>query len=122
MSQLKATLLQSSQDLFATDAGSALPPSAKQLLRALGIVLPQISFAVVLDCVPEQAEDIWTLLIDADHVAVIEVPRSPMIDIAAIQMEIIRCQAYQKRRMSKVNRRTLKAGLALMMERSPHQL
>ncbi|MFQ3789863.1 hypothetical protein [Halomonas sp. A29] len=67
--QVREELERGHQYLFHDEANSRLLDSIKS-------EFPSMHLAYILDWVPEQGEDIFTVLVDSDAVAVFELPRS----------------------------------------------
>jgi hypothetical protein len=108
--KVRDDLLKSMASLF---SGNTNP----SLLRALQFYFPWLSFALVINWIPEQGEDIYWILIDERRVAVVEVPRRPDVDVNDIPIEIMSVSEYQKRRLSVETRNKLDVALGLMREK-----
>lgn len=67
--QAREELERSHQSLFYDEANS-------RLLNSIKSEFPDMHSAYVLDWVPEQGEDIFTVLVDSDAVAIFELTRS----------------------------------------------
>lgn len=115
--ELKANLRRTSDALFAADAPPALALPELMLRQALRVGFPDLTFAVVLDHIPEQSEDIWYMLIDVDHVAIIEVPRLRLLDVRDILIQQMTRRSYEKRLLGKQKKRQLRAAIELILER-----
>lgn len=108
--KLRAHLLNSAALLFSGESNSLL-------LSALKALFPSLSFALVVNWIPEQAEDIYWVLIDLDRIAVVEIPRSSN-DIANVSTDVLELREYQKRRLSAESRQKLEVAIELMRERA----
>ena len=87
------------------------------LLAAIKKFLPDLHFAPVVKWIPEQAEDIYWIMIDVSHIAMIEIPRHS-IKLTDIEIEIIGVKEYKKQSTSKESRRKLETAINLMNENS----
>jgi len=104
--QLRTQLLASMAAIFSGEASPVL-------LGALRVAFPELSFALVVNWIPEQAEDIYWILIDLDRIAMVEVPRLSD-NISDVLIEIVSLTAYKERRLSVENRMKLKVAIELM--------
>ncbi|RON26046.1 hypothetical protein BK661_26935 [Pseudomonas frederiksbergensis] len=105
--KLRDKLLASRDSLFSGE-------ESLELLKVLISEFPSISTAFILDWVPEQAEDIYWVLIDTSRIAIIEVPRSIKSAIESPLVEMQSVDDYSNRRLSKSMRRKLLAALELI--------
>ena len=80
--QVRDDLLKSMSALFSDSEMSSL-------LTRLRSNFPLISFALIVNWIPEQGEDIYWILIDESRIAVIEVPRRTNIDVGDMPIEIL---------------------------------
>ncbi len=85
------------------------------LLSALKATFPWLSFALIVDWIPEQGEDIYWVLIDLRRIAVIEIPRLSD-DIADVSVDILDLNSYKNQRLSAEPRRKLEVAIELMKE------
>lgn len=74
-----------------------------------------MSFALVIKLIPEQAEDIYWILIDLKHVAVLEIPRSSD-NVNDATAEIADLNPYREKRESTETKRRFDVAIALMKE------
>ncbi|MFC5475785.1 hypothetical protein [Paraherbaspirillum soli] len=107
--QIKAELLNSTTSLF---SGS----TSGLLLSALKSTFPLLSFALIVNWIPEQVEDIYWVLIDSERIAILDVPRLSGVDKADVPVEVLTVHTLQKRRLSVETRRKLEVALELMLE------
>jgi hypothetical protein len=107
--QLRKNLLNSMAQIF---SGATNP----LLLGALKNEFPRLSFALVVYWIPEQAEDIYWLIIDLDRVAVVEIPRAAD-DFASVTIDILDLAVYQRQRHSTETKVKLEVAIDLMRER-----
>lgn len=88
----------------------------RNLLTALRFYFPLLSRAFIVNWIPEQGEDIYFMLVDEGHVAVIEVPRQePMLENSIL--EVLNLSEYRQRKLSAEVRRKLEVALILMSEK-----
>lgn len=106
--QLRKDLLSSMGLMF---SGSTNP----LLLDALVGLFPRLSFALVVNWIPEQAEDIYWVLIDLERIAVVEVPR-PSDSLENVAIEVVGLKTYMRRRLSAEAKRKLEVAVELMKE------
>jgi hypothetical protein len=85
-----------------------------QLLAALKLRFPQLSFAAILNWIPDQGEDFYWIMVDGKRIVVAEVPRASTTPGGAKVLEEMTLTDYQRRKHSRVSRRTLKAALELI--------
>lgn len=105
----RVELLKSATLLFSGD-------SYQPLLTALVRAFPGLSFALIINWVPEQAEDIYWVLLDLKRIAVVEVPRSASTNAIDLPIEILPVHSVRPR-LSAETRRKLEAALEIMKER-----
>jgi len=108
-SQMKAELIQSMKLLLSRELNPLL-------LDALKSVFPSVSIAFVLNWIPEQAEDIYWLLVDGNRILIAEIPRSNVKSISDISVEEIPLVEFEARPLSLVSRRKLRAAVELTRE------
>ncbi|MGE8452308.1 MAG: hypothetical protein ACN6OP_17145 [Pseudomonadales bacterium] len=85
------------------------------LLAALKTAFPRLSFALIVNWIPEQAEDIYWVLIDLNRIATVEIPR-PGNDLTGVSVEVLDLNIYKGRRLSIDSHRKLEAAIELMRE------
>jgi len=107
---LRKELLESMAYLFSGDINPIL-------LETLRFYFPWLSFALLINWLPEQGEDIYWVLIDSQRVAVVEIPRETNVDVKNVLIEAVPVSEYQKRTSTAVKRRKFKAALDLMREK-----
>ena len=105
--EIKRGLLESKEALFSGEENSAL-------LKVMREKFPEINVAFILDWIPEQAEDIYWVLIDVGRVAIIEVPRSAKRTPDGPLVEVRSIENYNDKKLSKRARRKLKVALDLI--------
>lgn len=110
LKQLKADLLRSAELL-------ALGEANTPLRKALDTVRPGMQFVVVFNWIPEQAEDIYWLLGDAEEVLMIELPRQGNRSGDMI-FEAIDIRTFNKKKLTVETRRRLEVALELLNERN----
>ncbi|UZE31255.1 hypothetical protein [Pseudomonas asplenii] len=106
--QLRSDLMKSMAQIF---SGAANP----LLLDALKAFFPCLSFALVVNWVPEQSEDIYWILIDLNRIAVVEIPRFNG-DFSGLSVDLLDVVEYRGRRHSAEVRRKLEVAIELMRE------
>lgn len=104
--QLKEEILKSMQRMF---TGRTNP----LLLKALNFYFPGLDFALLIKSIPEQAEDIFWIMIDLNRIAVLEIPRQSD-ELADVKNEIIDINAFKQQITSKESRRRFNAAEKLM--------
>ncbi len=102
-------------DLLSSMASMLSGSTNPLLLAALKAVFPWLSFALIVNWIPEQAEDIFWVLIDLDRIATVEVSRLSS-DLADVSVEVLDLNKYKERRLSIENRRKLEVAIDLMRE------
>lgn len=105
---MRADLLKSMASLFSGDTNPLL-------LAALKAAFPWLSFALIINWIPEQAEDIYWVLIDLDRIAAVEISRLSS-DLADVLIEVSDLDKYKERRLSIESRRKLEIAIDLMRE------
>jgi hypothetical protein len=85
------------------------------LLAALKANFPWLSFALIVNWIPEQAEDIYWVLIDLDRIAIVEISRL-CSDLADVSVEVVDLNKYKERRLSIDSRPKLEVAIDLMRE------
>ena len=106
--QLRLEMLNSAEKIFDDSTNSLL-------LCALRKYFPWVSFALVLNWIPEQAEDIYWVLIDLEHIVVVEIPRSSdKVDGAIV--EVVGVSACKEERRSAEAKRRFEMAIELMKE------
>lgn len=86
------------------------------LLKTLRNIDPQLSFALILNWIPEQTEDIYWVLLASESVLAIEVPREPDLDIIDISVKKYTLHEYKNRCLSAEPKAKLKAALEILKE------
>ncbi|MBY9078843.1 hypothetical protein [Paenibacillus sp. CGMCC 1.18879] len=104
--QYKEQLLKFHNSLF-------VDPSYKRLLQLLQDIYQDFKTAYILDWIPEQGEDIYTILINNKYIATIELDRYDIQTEPIIQT--ISMKEYQTR-LSKTNQILLAVAQALSTE------
>lgn len=102
---IEAALRKSAESLFENESSP--------LLRALRLVRPNLRQAYVLSWIPEQAEDIYDVLVDKDTVCTVEVRRTS----TSVSGEIKGCcsvHEYRLKNKSKEKNRKLIAALRMI--------
>ncbi|MFJ5236462.1 hypothetical protein ACIP86_06975 [Pseudomonas neuropathica] len=105
---VRADLLSSMASMF---SGGTNP----LLLAALKAAFPWLSFALIVNWIPEQAEDIYWVLIDLDRIATVEISRLSS-NLEDVSVEVLDLNKYKERRLSIENRRKLEVAIDLMKE------
>ena len=82
--------------------------------NALREVLPDPECAIVLQWVPEQAEDIYWILVGPDDIAIVEIPRNSNSEPACPLIQRTTVERYRERRLSKVTREKLELALGMI--------
>jgi hypothetical protein len=114
---IRVDLLNSMASLFSDEA--KIP-----LLMALRESFPGLNTAFVLDWIPEQAEDIYDVLVDCANIATVKISRINDENKASPLISILSIDEYRKQRgISKLLRRKLSCAVELManikVEHSP---
>ncbi|NJP01955.1 hypothetical protein HBH25_13975 [Pseudomonas sp. hsmgli-8] len=102
-------------DLLSSMASMLSGSTNPLLLAALKAAFPWLSFALIVNWIPEQAEDIFWVLIDLDRIATVEVSRLSS-DLAGVSVEVLDLNKYKERRLSIESRRKLEVAIDLMRE------
>ncbi len=105
--QLKSELLESMESLFAGNTN-------KLLLETLHAKFPSLSFALIINWIPEQGEDIYWVLLSNEEIAVLEVPRLIGAKVGDVIVVSMSRHEYAKRNLSLESRRKFEAALELM--------
>lgn len=107
--KLKAQLLDQSRRIMAGTDMSGLGDILKKSF-------PSLSQPILIDCVPEQREDIYWLLLSLEEVAVVEIPRKPTGEEKVIckKMSI---ESYCQRYFLRDTRQKLEVALEIISER-----
>lgn len=84
------------------------------LTQALRKFFPALSQAFLLYWLPEQAEDIYWVLVSRTEIAKVEVERNPENEEKAASVEIVTVEAYRRRRLSQQVKEKLEVALELM--------
>ncbi|MBZ4423208.1 hypothetical protein [Myxococcus sp. RHSTA-1-4] len=105
---LRTELENSKRNLF----GGGNPP----LLSALRTRFPDLSKAYVVDWIPEQGEDIFTVVIPGNMVTIVEIERTA--NPALPRVEVYSLEEYRKghRTPTKERRRKLELALELLRQ------
>jgi hypothetical protein len=86
-------------------------PLARVLRAEFGV----LNSAYVIDWVPEQGENIYTVVVRPDLIAIVEIPRDPdSSEMPAI--ERVPLKQYRRQRLSKLSRRALDVAIQLAAE------
>lgn len=107
IAQTKQGLPRESEALLSED-------NTDPLARAVHQFFPKSDRVFVLHSVPEQAEDIYWLLVGPREIAKLEIPRGGEDDESDVSLEMISIEAYIFPGVSRVTRRRLQAALALI--------
>lgn len=107
--QLKEEMLKSMEKMF---SGQIDP----LLLEAINFFFPGLNFALILKFIPEQAEDIYWIMIDSKNIAILEIPRQ-IKKMSNVIIEFIELDEYKQQATSKDSRRRLNAAIGLMKEK-----
>ena len=102
-------------DLLSSMASMLSGSTNPLLLAALEAAFPWLSFALIVNWIPEQAEDIYWVLIDLDRIATVEISRLSS-DLADVSVEVLDLNKYKERRLSIENRRKLEVAIDLMRD------
>ncbi|MBN3755505.1 hypothetical protein G3N95_21355 [Paraburkholderia sp. Tr-20389] len=104
---IRRDLLQSSASLLAGNETDALGLALRRLF-------PEIAYAFVVHWIPEQAEDIYWVLVSPTEVAEIEIPRGEYAEGNTPLLKVLDVAVYQKMRHSRDVRQRLEIGLELI--------
>ncbi|GAB7539991.1 hypothetical protein [Burkholderia sp. 3C] len=107
---MKRDLLREAENLFSGDGGNVLALTVRRFF-------PDLVQAFVLYWLPEQAEDIYWLLVSSTEIAKIEIPRNQDAGECAATLEMVSVDAYSNRRLSRDVRRKMEVALALISDR-----
>lgn len=108
LSSISEELLQSREKLFGSKNGA-------ELLSALRAVFPDMTNKIfIVGWIPEQGEDIFTVLVDGDKVVEMEMSRSGLAE-NPVRFDVLTVQEYlrQNPALSKSTRRKLDAAIQL---------
>lgn len=109
---MKRDLLREAENLFSEDARNAFAITVRRFF-------PDLVQAFVLHWMPEQAEDIYWLLVSPTEIAKIEIPRHKDGGERAATLEMISVDAYSNRRLSRLARKKMEVALALITDSGP---
>ncbi|RXV64982.1 hypothetical protein D1006_32900 [Burkholderia stabilis] len=91
---------------------------SKRDQSGLGLVLrgflPNLERAFIVQWLPEQAEDIYWILISATEIAKAEIPRSRLSDDEHVLLQTIDIATFRKKRLSREAKEKLEIALELM--------
>ena len=104
---MRRELLHSSESLLGHSESDALG-------RALRHFFPGLKHAFVVHSIPEQAEDIYWILINSTEIAEIEIPRDDNILVNSISLKILNIGVYASKSLLREARRKLEIGVELM--------
>ncbi|PCE27954.1 hypothetical protein BWP39_05460 [Paraburkholderia acidicola] len=104
---IRQDLLQSSASLLAGNEADALGGALRRFF-------PKLSHAFVVHWIPEQAEDIYWVLVSRTDIAEIEIPRSNYAEANPPLLKILDVGAYREKRHSRDVRQKLEIGLELI--------
>jgi hypothetical protein len=103
----KLELLREAKNLFFGDGNDVFSLEVRRLF-------PNLSQAFVLYCLPEQAEDIYWLLVSSTDIAKIEIPRHLNDGKGITSIEMTSVEAYRHRRLSRDARQKLEVALEII--------
>lgn len=106
--KLKAELLASAEKLAVGEAGAPLR-------RVVDTLYPGVKFAVVINWIPEQGEDVFWLLTDAGKVLIVDVPRHSC-DTTQGSINVFDAGTFRNRKLSIETRRRFEGAMAIMAE------
>ena len=104
---IRQHLIQRSASLFADNETDPLG-------LALRGFFPELKHAFVVNSIPEQAEDIYWVIVSPTEVAEIEIPRGEYAENNPPLLKIMALDVYEKRRHSRDVRQRLEIGLELI--------
>ncbi|MBJ9941664.1 hypothetical protein I7819_17455 [Burkholderia multivorans] len=84
------------------------------LSETLRANFPEIRLAFVVDCIPEQGEDIYRILVNSTTIAEVEIARRADTMSSPPILKTIELSVYQQKRHSLVVRQTLDVARGLM--------
>ena len=93
----------------------AVSEQGEPLRRVVNSKYPGVKFAVVINWIPEQGEDVFWLLTDGGKVLVVDVPRPTFGDSQAA-LDVHDVGVFRNRKHSAETRRRFDAALAIMAE------
>jgi hypothetical protein len=106
MEAIRQHLLQRSASLLAGNGTDSLG-------LALRRFFPELKQAFVMNSVPEQAEDIYWVLVSPTDIAEIEIPRGIYAENSSPSLKMLTLEMYQKKRHSRDVRQRLKIAVEL---------
>lgn len=106
---LKEEMLKSMESIF---SGQTSP----LLLEAINSFFPGLDFAFIINIIPEQAEDIFWLMIDLNTIAILEIPRHSK-KISDVEIETINIHTYKQKAISKESRRRINSATKIIKEK-----
>ncbi|MCA1323555.1 hypothetical protein [Herbaspirillum sp. alder98] len=74
---------------------------------------PSLSRPMLIDCIPEQGEDIYWVLVSSREIAVVEIPRRKCGAPGDI-LEIVEVETYRSKRLGRDSRQRLAMALELI--------
>ncbi|GAB2895459.1 hypothetical protein GCM10027093_33730 [Paraburkholderia jirisanensis] len=110
----KSAIEASRQYLLQRSASLVTRNETDSLSLALHRFFPKLRHAFVLHWIPEQAEDIYWVLVSPTEIAEIEVPRGDYALESLPSLKLIDIGAYQQRRHSRDIRQKLEISLELL--------
>jgi len=97
---------------------------AKTVQSGLGTILhsflPTLNYAFVLECVPDQAEDFYWVLINSTEIVKVEVPRGQLNAASPALLKKIDIKTYCQTRHSKEARERLEIARELIRDCPVH--
>ncbi len=117
MDRAKTKLNQMDQELAArlSERSSALLASDCSLCTLLRAEEPNIQRAFVLHWIPEQGEEIFTVLVNSKTILIVEIPRDAE-DTSGPTIERLSVASYARRQLGKPDRRELNVALFLQQQ------
>lgn len=106
---MKRDLLREAENLSSGDCNNVLALTVRRFF-------PNFVRAFVLYWLPDQAEDIYWLLVSPTEIAKIEIPRNQSGSERTAILEMVSVEAYSTRRLSRDARRKLEVALALIAD------
>ena len=85
-----------------------------KLLVALKSRFPQLQRAYVIDWIPEQGEDVFTLLVENELIAIVDIAKGSYNAAAVIRVVPLAEYLRTHRRMSKARRQKLDVAIEMM--------
>lgn len=108
---IRENLLKSMAALFSGQLNS-------DLTNTLLLHFPGLSFALIINWIPEQGEDIYFLLLDEKRIVVIEVPRAGAAQDTLPVVDTLNVADYRNRKLSVDVRRKLDEAIIMMREKA----